>query len=254
MNQNAIEINDVYFHYWTPRREAYFPNVSLPLKRVVYDKKTALSGINMQMREGRITALLGRNGSGKTTLIKLLCGIRTPAAGNIRIFGTTALEARNRMGVCLGNTLIYHRLSARENLEYFGKLYGVENLDGRTKELAELLELEDVLDNMVESFSFGMKAKLALARSLVHSPDLLILDEPTLGIDIHLAREVRSFVKTLKCTVLLTTHYMEEAQELADDLVVIEKGKILDSGTKEKILDKYQTTGVSEAFLQATGT
>lgn len=254
MNPHAIEVKDVFFHYWTPRREAIFRNLPFSLKRIIYEKKTALDGVSVTIQPNRITALLGRNGSGKTTLIKLLCGVRTPESGQIRIFGQSVIDGRNRMGVCLGSTLIYHRLTARENLEYFGRLYGVQKLNSRIEELSELLELHDVLDNIVESFSFGMKAKLALARSLIHSPDLLILDEPTLGIDLHLATQLRKFVRSLKCTVLLTTHYMEEAQSLADDLCLIDKGKIQAFGTKEFIFNKYQAQGVSEVFLQATGT
>lgn len=253
MNPYAIEVNDVYFSYMTPRKEPLFEGVPL-FKKVIDEKKTVLNGVSLKMRANRITALLGRNGSGKTSLIKLISGIRVPESGEVKVFGMSPIEARKRMGVCLGSTLIYHRLTARENLEYFGKLYNLKNLDERIDELAELLELENVLDNMVESFSFGMKAKLALARSLIHSPELLILDEPTLGIDLHLAMQLRSFIRSLKCTVLLTTHYMEEAQALADDLCLIDKGRIHDIGEKDIILSKYHAKGVSEVFLQATGT
>jgi ABC-type multidrug transport system ATPase subunit len=251
-DQFAIEIQDLFFSYLTPRKEAYIKGVPLPFKKVVNDKKIALNGINLKMEAGKITALLGRNGSGKTSLIKLISGTRTPDSGEIKIFGLPPLYARHRMGVCLGGTLIYHRLTARENLEYFGRLYNVPNVPKRIKELTDMLELDSVLDNMVETFSFGMKAKLAIARSLIHSPELLILDEPTLGIDLHLATQLRNFIRNLKCTVLLTTHYMEEAQELADDLCLIDKGKITDLGPKDVILGKYHAKGVSEAFLHAT--
>ena len=254
MNKFAIEIRDVFFSYMTPRKEHYFEKVPFPFKRVVNDKKTALNGISLDIQKGKITALLGRNGSGKTSLIKLITGTRIADSGEIKVFGMQPNQARHIMGVCMGNTLIYHRLTARENLEYFANLYNVENVNKRIDELADILEIRDILDQLVESFSFGMKAKLAIARSLIHSPELLILDEPTLGIDLHLATHLREFIRRLKCTVLLTTHYMEEAQILADDLCLIDKGKIHDMGPKNIILDKYNATGVSEVFLQATGT
>ena len=254
MNKYAIEVQDVHFSYMTPRKEPFFEKIPFPFKRVVNEKKAALNGINLEIQAGKITALLGRNGSGKTSLIKLIAGSRIPDSGKIKVFGLAPEKARPRMGVCLGSTLIYHRLTARENLEYFARLYSVENEKRRIDELSEMLEIRGVLDQLVETFSYGMKAKLAIARSLIHSPELLILDEPTLGIDLHLASHLRAFIRSLKCTVLLTTHYMEEAQELADDLCLIDKGKIQDMGSKNSILEKYHAKGVSEVFLQATGT
>ncbi|MCB0405773.1 MAG: ABC transporter ATP-binding protein, partial [Bdellovibrionales bacterium] len=145
-------------------------------------------------------------------------------------------------------SLVYHRLTGRENLEYFGKLYGVQNLDRRIYQLAELLRLEKNLDQLVESYSFGMKVKLALARSMVHSPELLILDEPTLGIDLQLATQIRDFVKNLNCSVLLTTHYMEEAELLAEDVCIIDHGKILASGSKENVLRKFKVQTIPQVF------
>lgn len=253
MSNFAIEIKDVLFSYLTPRKKEYFEGVPFPFRRVVNERKIALNGVSVNIEANKITALLGRNGSGKTSLIKLISGMRVQDSGEIKVFGVKPEAARARMGVCLGNTLIYHRLTARENLEYFARLYDVQNVKKRIEELSELLELTDAIDNMVETFSFGMKAKLAIARSLIHSPDLLILDEPTLGIDLQLATQLRSFILSLKCTVLLTTHYMEEAQSLADDLVLIDKGKITAVGPKNSVLAQFQAKGVSEVFLQATG-
>lgn len=254
MKSNVVEMKNVSFSYKTPRKEEYFKNFKLPIKKVSSFDKKVLDNISLNLEENKITALLGRNGSGKTTLIKLIAGIRTPQSGSITVFGKRPEEIQTHLGVCLGYSLIYHRLTARENLEYFAGLYGIENPQRRIEELTEMLELKDVMDDIVESFSWGMKMKLSVARSLINNPKFLILDEPTLGIDLHLAVELRKFIRNLRCTVLLTTHYMEEAQELADNLCVIDQGKIHVSGALEEVLSNYSVNSVSEVFLQATGT
>lgn len=245
----AVQVNEVCFHYLTPQKSRLHPQI--PINTVRFEKKVALDHVSLTMAPGRITALLGKNGSGKTTLIKIITGIRYPQAGNVLVFGESPEKMRSRMGFCLGGTLIYHRLSARENLEYFGRLYGVKNLNARISELADWLGFTPHLDQIVETFSFGMKAKLAIARSMIHSPDILILDEPTLGIDFQLARQIRNFIKELSCSVLLTTHYMEEAEELAHDICIIDKGKILGLGAKENIIKQFGSTNLAEAFSSA---
>lgn len=252
MNNSAIQIRSVFFSYRTPHKEDYFKGVSLPIKKVTTCDKQVLTDVNLDIEENKITALLGRNGSGKTTLIKLITGARTPAKGKITVLGKNPVAARGEVGVCFGGSLIYNRLTARENLEYFARLYGIEDPNRRIEELGELLEISDVLDDMIESYSFGMKMKVAVARSLIHNPKVLILDEPTLGLDIQLAVSLRKFIQNLKCTTILTTHYMEEAQELADNLCFIDHGKIHAAGTKQVVLEKYNTSTVSQAFLEAT--
>ncbi|MCB0418524.1 MAG: ABC transporter ATP-binding protein [Bdellovibrionales bacterium] len=246
VTQPVIQVRDVYFDYSTPVKVPWIKG--LPFKRVIQQKHTALKGISLDIQPGKITALLGRNGSGKTTLIKVMTGARFPSSGTVSLFGNDPQAVRHRIGLCLGGSLVYHRLTGRENLEYFGKLYGVPNLDRRIYQLAELLRLEKNLDQLVESYSFGMKVKLALARSMIHSPELLILDEPTLGIDLQLATQIRDFVKNLNCSVLLTTHYMEEAELLAEDVCIIDHGKILASGTKENVLRKFKVQTIPQVF------
>lgn len=246
----AIQIRDLLFYYLTPVKSPLIPGVPLPFKRISSKKRVIIDGMQLNIRSGCITALLGQNGSGKTSLIKLITGIRSPHRGEVRVFGLPPAQVKHRIGLCLGNSLIYNRLTARENLEYFGKLYSVSNLPRRISQLAELLELGPYLDNVVETYSFGMKAKLAIARSLIHSPDLLILDEPTLGIDLHLAKQIRQFIRGLKCTVLLTTHYMDEAEYLANDLCIIDAGKILALGSKADVLNQLNVTNVPDAFSQ----
>jgi ABC-type multidrug transport system ATPase subunit len=250
MTENAVEVEDLYFYYLTPQKKPLFPKLKLPLRKIGFEKSVALNHVNVKLRAGRTTALLGKNGSGKTTLIKLITGARFPQGGTVKVFGELPNKVRSRIGLCLGNTLVYHRLSGRENLEYFGRLYNVQNIDERIHELTSMLSLEDHLDQMVETYSFGMKAKLALARSMIHSPDLLILDEPTLGIDFQLAQQIRQFVHGLKCTVLLTTHYMEEAEILADDLCIIDQGNILEQGEKQEVLTRNEAADVGDLFTR----
>lgn len=247
----AIELEDVWFHYLTPVKVPLLPKLRLPLRRVALQRHVALKGVSLGIRPGRITALLGRNGSGKTTLIRLATGARLPSAGTVRVFGQSPWLHRHELGLCLGNSLVYHRLTAWENLEYFGKLYGVPRLKDRIEELSELLGLTSHLHKMVESYSFGMKAKLALARAMVHSPRILILDEPTLGIDIELALQIRRFIRSLTCTVLLTTHYMEEAETLADDLCLIDSGTILACGERGEVLRKFAAGSVPELLTSS---
>lgn len=243
----VVQTTDLYFYYLTPRKAR--TNWFLRVPKIEFQKSVALDGVSLNLKRGEVTALLGRNGSGKTTLIKLILGARYPHRGNLTVFGNSPSHAKGQVGVCLGATLIYNRLSGRENLEYFGRLYNVSNLNHRIEELANLLTLEESLDNLVETYSFGMKAKLAIARAMIHSPELLILDEPTLGIDIPLAIQIRKLIKSLNCTILLTTHYMEEAEMLADNLYIIDKGRMLTSGTKAEVLAQAGAATVSDAFL-----
>jgi sodium transport system ATP-binding protein len=247
----AIRVEDLFFYYVTPEKKPLFPNLKLPFKKITFEKNVALNHVSVGIESGKITALLGRNGSGKTSLIKLITGARLPHSGKVSVFGEPPDKIRHRLGLCLGGTLVYHRLTARENLEYFAKLYGVVDTDNRINELCEMLDLRTHLDQMVESFSFGMKMKLALARSMINSPELLILDEPTLGIDIEHAAHIRTFIRALKCTVLLTTHYMEEADALADDVCFIDHGNILTHGTKAMVLGRYGAKNIPEAFTAA---
>jgi ABC-type multidrug transport system ATPase subunit len=244
----AVETKDLVFYYLTPRKTK--PSKYLPFRRIEFEKSTALNHVSFSLRKGEITALLGKNGSGKTTLIKCITGARMPHSGTVKVFGGAPEKSRYKVGLCLGASLIYHRLSGRENLEYFGRLYSVPNVDQRIEELGELLSLHHQLDALVETYSFGMKAKLALARAMIHSPELLILDEPTLGIDFQLALQIREFVKSLNCTVLLTTHYMEEAEMLANNLAIIDKGHLLTSGTKAQVLAREGVTTVGDAFVK----
>jgi len=200
----------------------------------------AVDGISFDIQEGEIFGFLGPNGAGKTTSISMICGLLTPTAGEIYVEGISILKdsraVKRRLGVVPQEVAIYEELSARENLSFWGGIFGMRGgeLNSRVDELLEQVGLEDRAKEPTKNFSGGMKRRLNLALGLVHDPKLILLDEPTVGIDPQARRNildvVRSIVSTGR-TVLYTTHYLEEAEELCDRLAIIDNGKILSQGT-----------------------
>ena len=184
----------------------------------------ALKGVNLEVARGEIFGLLGPNGAGKTTLTKILSTLLLPTSGRAEVLGLDvtkdAAALRPRIGLVLGGERgLYNRVSARENLRYFADLYGVppERRPGRIDEVLDWVGLTESADRRVEEFSRGMKQKLHLARGILHQPEMLFLDEPTIGLDPKSARETRKLVRGLIAqgvTIFLTTHYMFEAEEL----------------------------------------
>jgi ABC-2 type transport system ATP-binding protein len=201
----------------------------------------AVRGIDFQVAEGELFGLLGPNGAGKTTTIKMLITLLIPTAGSARVLGLDVVEdaraVRKRIGYVFGGERgVYERLSGYDNLRYFAELYGVpaERQRPRIEELLELVGLKGREHERAEGYSRGMKQRLHVARGLLHDPDVLFLDEPTIGLDPVGAREVRDTIASLTeagKTVLLTTHYMFEADALCDRIAVISKGEIVASGT-----------------------
>ncbi len=197
----------------------------------------ALKGVDLQVHRGEIFGLLGPNGAGKTTLVKILSTLLTPTAGTAKVLGLDVVEEsaglRPRIGLVLGGERgVYTRVSARENLRYFADLYGIPAA-GRAARIQAVLErvgLAESADRRVEEFSRGMKQKLHIARGILHEPEMLFLDEPTIGLDPKSARETRKLIRSLVAdgvTILLTTHYMFEAEELCGRLAVLSKGRIV---------------------------
>jgi ABC-2 type transport system ATP-binding protein len=201
----------------------------------------AVRGIDFQVGEGELFGLLGPNGAGKTTTIKMLITLLIPTAGSARVLGLDVVEdaraVRKRIGYVFGGERgVYERLSGYDNLRYFAELYGVpaERQRPRIEELLELVGLRGREHERAEGYSRGMKQRLHVARGLLHDPDVLFLDEPTIGLDPVGAREVRATIASLTeagKTVLLTTHYMFEADALCDRIAIISKGEIVASGT-----------------------
>ena len=201
----------------------------------------ALNGFSCNVLEGEVFGLLGPNGAGKTTTVRLLNGVLAPTSGQSRVLGfdpvTQGTDLRRRTGVLTETPSLYERLTARDNLTIFGKLYGVKEpkLTARVKELLDLFGLAERADDRAGGFSKGMKQRLALARALLHEPELLFLDEPTAGLDPEASRQVMQLIAQLSRqkgrTVLLCTHNLDEAQRLCDRVAVMNKGTLLAAGT-----------------------
>ena len=197
----------------------------------------AVEDISFQVQEGELFGLLGPNGAGKTTTVKILSTILLPTAGSVSVLGMDVVSdtraVRERIGFTFGGARgLYGRLSGRDNLRYFAELYGLEPALSRQRipELLELVGLAGRSGDRVETYSSGMQQRLHLARALLHDPELVYLDEPTVGIDPVGARELRRTIKGLVAcgkTVLLTTHYMAEAEELCDRIAIIDKGRLM---------------------------
>lgn len=197
----------------------------------------AVDGIDLTVETGEIFGVLGPNGAGKTTTMKMLATLLEPTSGEARVLGIDVrerpAEVRARMGAMLsGERSLYWKLTARENLEYFTALYHVPPREtaARISAVLESVRLADRADDYVERFSTGMRQRLALARALLPDPPLLLLDEPTVGLDPQAARDLRERVRDLRAqgrTVLLTTHYMEEADQLCDRVAIIDHGRIV---------------------------
>lgn len=218
-----IEIKNVskVFFRRTPQRNKW-----RALFRPKQEPFHALENVNLNIARGEIFVLLGPNGAGKTTLIKILCGLMRPTAGEVHIQGKPVKEVQQKLGLMLGFSMIYYRLTGYDNLKYFAKLYGISDCEERLSALAEALELGEWMDEYVEHYSTGMKSKLALARALIHDPEMIVLDEPTAGLDPSTALEIRKKIKQMGKTVVLTTHNLPEAEDLATTIAFLNDGKI----------------------------
>ncbi len=216
----------------------------------------AVRGVSFEIGEGELFGLLGPNGAGKTTTIKMLITLLLPTSGSARVLGRDVVEdamwVRQRIGYVFGGDRgLYERLSAWDNLRYFAELYGVEprRQRARLEELLDLVGLRGRERERVEGFSRGMRQRLHIARGLLHDPPVLFLDEPTIGVDPVGARELRSTISSLRTagkTVLLTTHYMFEADELCDRIAVVAKGRIVAEGTPRELKASVATGSVVE--------
>lgn len=206
----------------------------------------AVRDVSITVPRGKIIGLLGVNGAGKTTTIRMLSAVVEPTSGTLSIDGVDAIEnnmkVKDKINMIVGGERnLYWRLTAVENLEYFGSLYGLsgEPLRDTIKKLLDMVGLTDAANTPVERYSKGMKQRLQIARGLINDPDYLFLDEPTLGLDIIIAKEMRKYIKNLAVQhekgLLLTTHYISEAEELCDYIYVIDKGEIIAQGTKEEL-------------------
>ena len=234
MTPPAVETKDLVKVFERGRRTIWQRARREPDRR---ERFRAVDGIDLTVQSGEIFGLLGPNGAGKTTTMKMLATLLLPTSGSIRVLGIDPLarprEVRARLGAMLsGERSLYWKLTARENLEYFAALYHVPPAQTRPRIDRALVavKLADRADDYVERYSTGMRQRLALARALLPDPPLVILDEPTVGLDPQASRDLRDRVRELRAqgrTVLLTTHYMEEADQLCDRVAIIDHGKIV---------------------------
>ncbi len=230
--------------------------------RKSFGSVTAVHDVSFQAADGRITGLLGPNGAGKSTTLRILYTVLRPDAGEALIDGIdvthASVEARRRIGVLPHGAGIYPRLTARENIRYFGELHGLAatERDARTDELVELLEMQEFADRPAKGFSQGQKLKTALARALVHRPQNVLLDEPTNGLDVMAVRNLRRMLERLRAAghcVLFSSHVMQEVAALCDEIVVIAHGAVVASGTTDQIRERTGRQDLEDAFVSVIG-
>ena len=227
-------------------------------KRVV-----AVDGVSFSARDGEITGLLGPNGAGKTTTLRCLYTLMQPDSGQVLIDGIDAavdpVAVRRRLGVLPDARGLYKRLTARENIDYFARLHGIETqtMHARRETLADALEMRDILDRRTEGFSQGQRVKTAIARALVHDPKNVILDEPTNGLDVMSTRAMRGFLKSMKAEgrcVLFSSHIMQEVAALCDRIVVIARGRVVADESPDALRAQTGEANLEEAFVKLIGT
>ena len=218
----------------------------------------ALNGVSFEIRSGEVVGLVGSNGAGKTTLLRLMSGVYRPTRGDITLSnGTPVHKMRDSLGVVPESTGLYSRLTAWENIRYHSRLYGIEDEVSwaRTVKFAESLDMEDNLSRYTKGFSRGMRQKTALLRALAHGPKVLLLDEPTAGLDITSARTVRALVNQLKDeggTVVYSTHQLFEAQQVCDRIIVIHNGVLKANGSPSELMSQTGCSSLEEAYVNLT--
>lgn len=208
----------------------------------------ALDNLSFSVREGELMGIIGHNGAGKTTAIRIIAGILHPDSGTVHVGGYDVTRDPLRVKAMIGylpeEPNLYERFRAADLLRYFGELYGVPRdvLDDRIDELLELVGMSERAEDPINTFSKGMRQRIGIARALIHDPPIIIFDEPTMGLDPATAFSIREFIRELKGsrTMILCTHYMEEADYLCDRVAIINRGRILDIGTPDELKSRVQ--------------
>lgn len=232
------------------------------LTKIFYDRKRgqirAVDGVNFRCQPGRIFGLLGANGAGKTTCLRLLATILQPTEGTARVAGFDICkqpeQVRANVGFMATTTALYPRLTAREIVEYFGRLNGLDprRLRQRIDELFTTFAIHEFADRRCDKLSTGMQQKVSVARTLIHDPPVMIFDEPTVGLDVMTARTIMDFIRSCRDrgkTVIFSTHVMVEAEKLCDTIAIIHEGKILAEGTLAELRARYARQDLEDIFV-----
>jgi ABC-2 type transport system ATP-binding protein len=227
-----------------------------------YEDVTAVEDLNLQIEKGELFGLLGPNGAGKTTIINILCGLTKPTSGTAKVGSFNVQKETEKVkeliGVCPQETAIYPYLTGAENVELFGNLHSMtkENIEIRSKMLLEKLGLTQEAKRKAEKYSGGMKRRLSLILALIHNPQIAFLDEPTVAMDPQSRHAVWDFISELKKedkTIILTTHYMEEAEALCNRVGIIDHGKLIALDPPKDLISKHGVTNLEEVFINLTG-
>jgi len=227
-----------------------------------YEDITAVNGLNLEIRKGEMFGFLGPNGAGKTTTISMLCGLVKPTAGSAQIagfdIGKEPQKVKELIGVCPQEAAVFKFLTGLENLELFGTLHGVDPqvLKERTADLINQADFEKAAKRKAKGYSGGMMRQLNLLIALISDPEIVFLDEPTVGMDARARRRTWEYIGSLKDqkkTVILTTHYIEEAQALSDRVGIIDYGELIALGTPDELMEKHGAQDLESVFLKITG-
>ncbi|MDC0557091.1 ABC transporter ATP-binding protein [Candidatus Poseidoniaceae archaeon] len=222
-----------------------------------FDEVEALTHVDLDINSGQVIGLVGGNGAGKTTLLRLMAGVMEPTMGTILFEGKKVSTMRSKLGVVPESTGLYSRLTAWENIRYHSRMYGVPDdiAWNRVSHFSNRLDLTDALSRHTKGFSRGMRQKTALLRALAHGPDILLLDEPTAGLDVTSARTVRSLVGKLRDeggTVIYSTHHLAEAQQVCDRIVIVHNGTIRADGSPTQLLEQTGKDNLEDAYVALT--
>ena len=259
----VIEVQKLNKEFKVKEKEKGFKGSLKSIFKPKYKKIKAVKNISFTVEKGEMVAFIGPNGAGKSTTIKMLTGILFPDKGKISVLGIDPTKNRKQLAYKIGTVFgqkeqLWTHLPPIDNFKFFGAVYDIPDkvVEKRIDELSEMFELSDILYTPVKNLSLGQRIKCEIAASLIHKPEILFLDEPTLGLDVIARKELWKIIESLKgkVTIILTTHYMEEAESLSDRIAIMNKGNIVQIGTAKELIEKTGAKNFEDAFVKiATG-